>query len=306
MIGHRVRVNGWPATIVGVTPPAFRGADGLVRPAGWVPASMARDLLNPAGPSILERRGAHAFAALARLQPGHSAAEVQSAFAATSASLARTYPTTNRGVAIEVVPERRSRPNPGLRAFFGFAASASIALAVLLLLLTTANVANLMLSRATGREREVALRSALGARQGRIVRQLLTESVLLTSMSGLVALPVVTLLMHATEDALAHLTSVATLLPDLSVDWRVVAGAMAVSAVAGISCGLLPALHAARTDLNTVLKAGGRGTSAPSRRHVAGVLVVVQVAASLSLLVAGRTVSTQPVSRSRRTARLRS
>ena len=92
VIGHRVRVNGWPATVVGVTPPAFRGADGLVRPAGWVPASMARDLLNPAGPSILERRGAHAFAALARLQPGHSAAEVQSAFAATSASLARMYP----------------------------------------------------------------------------------------------------------------------------------------------------------------------------------------------------------------------
>ena len=286
-IGHRVRVNGWPATIVGVTPPAFRGADGLVRPAGWVPASMSRDLFNAAGPSILERRGAHAFATLARLQPGRSAAEAQSAFAATAASLARTYPNTNRGVAIEVVPERRSRPNPGLRAIFGFAATASIALAVLLLLLTTANVANLMLSRATDREREVALRSALGARHGRIVRQLLTESVLLTSASGLVALPVVMLLMHVTEEALVHLTSVATLLPDLSVDWRVVAGAMAVSAIAGISCGLLPALHAVRTDLNTVLKAGGRGTSAQSRRHVAAVLVVVQVAASLSLLVAG-------------------
>jgi predicted permease len=160
-------------------------------------------------------------------------------------------------------------------------------LAGLLLLITTANVSNLLLARAVGRGREVAVRSALGARRGRLVRQFLTESIVLASIGSLVAVPVVVLEMRGLEQFIARLTSVASLRPDFSIDVRVLGAALAVAIVSGLVCGLAPVSFAFRTDLNALLKTGGRGPRGESRSKLRGALVIAQVALSMTLLVSG-------------------
>lgn len=285
IIGRSVRLNARPFTIIGVTPRSFGGTDALVRVAAYVPLWMVDDLANTPGTSILERRDSHALTVLGRLKPGVSPAQAQAALDLTSADLARQYPSTNQGVSLLAVPENRARPNPGLGPFFRSIALAMASLAGLLLLITSANVSNLLLARAAGRGREVALRAALGARRGRLVRQLLTESIVLASIGGLVAIPVVALAMRSLEQFIARQTSVANLQPDFGFDARVLGATLAVAIVSGVMCGLAPALHTFRADLNAILKTGGRGAQGASRTRMRGALVVAQVALSMTLLV---------------------
>lgn len=285
--GRTARLNGRLYTIIGVTPPAFVGTDSLIRVAGYVPLWMLDDLTNTPGISILERRDAHAFTVLGRLKPGVSPAQARAALAITSSALARQYPSTNTDVSLLVVPETHARPNPGIGPSFRVIALAMAGLAVLLLLITSANVVNLLLARAAGRGREIALRFALGARRGRLVRQLLTESIVLALMGSLVAVPVVVVAMRGLEEFFAQMTSIENLRPDLSLDLRVLGAALGVAIVSGLVSGLTPAFYAVRADLNVLLKTGGRAAPGKSRSRLRSALVVAQVALSFALLVSG-------------------
>ncbi|MCA1562033.1 MAG: ABC transporter permease [Acidobacteria bacterium] len=286
VVGRSARLNGRQFTIIGVTPLSFKGTDALIRVSGYVPLWMIDDLMYTSGTSILERRDAHQLTVLGRLKPGVSLAQARAALQITSADLARQHPSTNKDVTLLVVPETHARPNPGIGPFFRVIAIGMAALAILLLLITSANVVNLLLARAAGRGREIALRSA-GARRGRLARQLVTESLALALMGSAVAVPVVVLAMRGLEQFFAQMTSIANFRPDLSLDLRVLGATLGVAIVSGIVSGLAPALYAVRADVNALLKTGGRGTPGESRGGLRGALVVAQVALSLTLLVIG-------------------
>jgi predicted permease len=287
VVGRAVRLNGRPFTVIGVTPQSFDRAHSFLRPSAYVPLWM-QDLVNGSeSGSILENRESHRMWVLGRLNPGVSLAQARAALEVKAAALARQYPATNRGVSLIVVPEAHARPNPNIGSLFRVAATAFAALAALLLLITCANVTNLLMARAISREREVALRAALGAGRGRLVRQLLTESVLLAVLAGVVALPLVVQALSALAQGLASITAVATIRPDFSLDARVGAAAFLFVVIAGVVAGLAPAVMAVRTNLNGAVKAGGRGAAAEPRALLRGALVVVQVALSLMLLVSG-------------------
>jgi predicted permease len=288
IVGRTVQLNGRPFTVIGVTPQSFDRAHSLIQPSAYVPLWMHDDLVNtPAPGSILESRESHQMWVLGRLNRGVSLAQARAALEVKAAALAREYPATNRGVSLIVIPETHARPNPNIGPFFRVAATAFAALAALLLLITCANVTNLLMARAVSREREVALRAALGAGRSRLVRQLLTESVLLSVLAGIVTLPVVAQALSLLAEGMAASTSIATIRPDFSLDVRVVGAALVFVAIAGVVSGLAPAVTAMRTDLNAAVRAGGRGAAGEQRALFRSALVVVQVALSLMLLVSG-------------------
>jgi predicted permease len=288
IVGRAVRLNGRPFTIIGVTPRSFDGAHSLIRPSAYVPLWMHDDLAGDAGVrSILESRESHQMWVLGRLQPGVSLAQARAALEVKTAALASEYPTTNRGVSLIVIPETHARPNPNIGPFFRVAAMAFAGLAALLLLITSANVTNLLMARAVAREREVALRAALGAGRSRLVRQLLTESVLLAVLAGIVALPLVVQALSLVAQGMASTTSIATIRPDFSLDARVLGAVLLLVVIAGVVSGVAPAVMAMRTDLDRAVRAGGRGPAGEPRAMFRSALVVVQVALSLMLLVSG-------------------
>jgi predicted permease len=288
VVGRKVRVTGRPFTIIGVTPPSFDKAHTLIYPSAYIPLWMYDDVMNlPAGESILQRRDNHQLWVLGRLKPGVSLSQASTSLQATTVALAREYPGTNKDTALVVVPETHARPNPNIGPVFRVAATAFAALAVLLLLITSANVTNLLMARAVSREREVTLRAALGAGRGRLVRQLLTESIVLALLAGIVAVPIAAVVLRSFQQGMAASTAIATLRPDFSLDVRVLIGVLGLTLLAGVVSGLAPALMAVRVDLNGTLKSGSRGASGEPRAWFRSALVVGQVALSLMLLVSG-------------------
>ena len=287
IVGRSVRLNGRPFTVIGVTPPPFDGAHSLLRPSAYVPLWMRGELVeSTASRSILEARDRHQLWVLGRLRPGVSLEQARAAMEVKAATLAREYPVSNGGVSVVVLPETHSRPIPPIGPFFRVAATVFAGLAALLLLITSANVTNLLMARAVSREREVVLRG-LGAGRSRLVRQLLTESVLLAVLAGVVAVPVAARALDVMTEGMAATTSLATIRADLSLDSRVLVVAFLLMAVAGVVSGLAPAIVATRTDLTAAVKAGGRGAAGEPRAFIRNALVVVQVALSLMLLVSG-------------------
>jgi predicted permease len=288
IVGRSVRLNGRPFTVIGVTPPPFDGAHSLLRPSAYVPLWMRGELVeSTASRSIHEARDRHQLWVLGRLRPGVSLEQARAAMEVKAATLAREYPVSNGGVSVVVLPETHSRPIPPIGPFFRVAATVFAGLAALLLLITSANVTNLLMARAVSREREVVLRAALGAGRSRLVRQLLTESVLLSVLAGVVAVPVAARALDVMTEGMAATTSLATIRADLSLDSRVLVVAFLLMAVAGVVSGLAPAIVATRTDLTAAVKAGGRGAAGEPRAFIRNALVVVQVALSLMLLVSG-------------------
>jgi predicted permease len=288
IVGRVVRLNGRSFTVIGVTPQSFDGAHSLLRASAYVPLWMEDELTNAAeSSSILDSRERHQIWVLGRLNPGVSLSQARAALEVKAAALAREYPASNAGVSLIVIPETHARPNPNIGPFFRVAATAFAGLAALLLLITSANVTNLLMARAVAREREVALRAALGAGRSRLVRQLLTESVVLAVLAAIVALPAVTQALSIVARGMASTTSIATIRPDFSLDARVLVAAFAVTVVAGVVSGLAPAFTVVRGDFIAAVKAGGRGAAGETRAVFRNALVVVQVALSLMLLVSG-------------------
>ena len=289
VVGRSVRMNEQAFTVIGVAAERFSGLESLIRISGFVPLSML-DQLNQetgVGPSWMAARDRHVLGVIGRLKPDVRIEQARAALAVKADVLAAQYPATNKGVALLVVPETHARPVPQNGPMFHVAAAVLSLLAALLLLITSANLANMLLARAASRGREMGLRAALGARHGRIVRQLLTESVVLAMLGSAGAVALAAVAASAMERAIGSLAFEVPLRVNFGIDWRVLGVTLAVAGIAGIISGLAPALYARRTDVNTLLKTGGRTSVGAERGRLRGLLIVAQIAVSLVLLIVG-------------------
>jgi putative ABC transport system permease protein len=280
IVGATVAINNQVFTIVGVTPPAFRGTFPGVVFEAWIPLSN-EDLLVEPGRS--ENRRIRATTMVGRLKRGIGPREAEARLQTVAQDLARTYPSLNAGLSAAVYP--LSRSPRGAVAMVGPLIAVVMGVMVLLLIMTCANVANLLRARAAGRRREIAVRLALGASRVRLVRQLLVESLLLAAMGGVTGIGVGVLTARWLFEFLPEI--------DVPLDFeirldRVVMGfAMAATTLAAVAFGLLPARQAAASDMAPALKDGSLASvGTPARSRLRGTLVVAQMAVSLILLVA--------------------
>ena len=288
VVGRSVRLGSHPFTVVGVSSRSFRGTESLLRLSAYVPFWMF-DAFMGWGPtqSAFDDRSMRSLTVLGRLKPGVALEQARAALNVRAKLLARDYPEIHKDISLRVIPETHARPNPTLGGFLRIAATVLAGLAGVLVLITSANVANLLMARAASRGREVALRAALGARRGRLARQFLTESVTLALLACVVAIPVVMFAMTALRNFLSNATSAVAFDPDFGLDVRVLATLLVMAIGAGVVAGLAPALAVCRADLGARLKSGARGTADGSGGRMRSALVVVQVALSLTLLVSG-------------------
>ena len=282
VIGKRVLVEGKPATIIGVAPKGFHGLYHTLEMEAYLPLSHARELgYFGAFPTD---RGERFLTVVGRMRPGVSIRQSQSEVNVIAGRLARQYPDTDKAFSVRVFPETLARPVPVFAGVVPMVGGLFLALAMVVLLLASINVANLMLVRATARERELAVRAALGSGRGRLIRQMLTESAALAAVGGLAGIVVG----KWASDAIAGMR-VETGLPmvfDPSFDWRVFLYALAATAVTGLAAGAWPALRASRTDAGAVLHESSRtGEGCTGRQRIRRALVAVQVAGSLTLLI---------------------
>jgi len=283
-IGSEVRLNDSSFTVIGVTPPEFRGSTGYFAPVAYIPFT-AIDLLVPKRSQYFEtRRRQGPFTFVARLQPGVSIEQAQAAVTAHAARLEQEYPETQKGQRALVVPEPLARMESAAIQFMPPVVTVFMTLVGLVLLVACANVANLLLARATSRQKEWVIRTALGAGRGRILRQSLVESTILALLGAGFGLLFAIWPIHALSSI--RIASDLPLSFNFVIDYRVFAFTMLLAVGAGLISGLLPGLRIARIDLAGTLKEGGRTSSQHSARHrFRDLLVASQVAVCLVLLV---------------------
>ena len=280
IVGRKVSLDGRPVTIIGVAPKGFYGAYPLLDVQGYLPYGMAILEGNPN--DFMTNRALRNFAVLGRLQNDATLAKAQASLSVVAQRLAKENPKDDEDMSLEIYPETRARPNPDPNNTMVVISGLFLGLATLVLLLACVNVANILLVRATVREREMAIRAALGAARRRLIRQLLTESVLLAFM-GAVAGIVLGYWGSSTVGSLP----LGTDLPihvDFGFDWRVFGYALGVAMLTGLIVGMVPAIRASRGNLASILHEGGRGVVG-SKNRLRSTLVVVQVAGSLTLLI---------------------
>ena len=286
VIGRAIRVNGQTATIIGVGPREFLGASPALFAADlWMPVTTDPRVAPELGNNALSRRDATMFQMTGRLRPGVTEAAAEAELDAAAQQIAVSFGDADRNekrhrvqlVSGGMVIPLRKQDTPFFKEFL-------LVLGGLLLLIACANIANLMLARAGDRRKEVAVRLALGASRARLIRQLLTESVLLAALAIPGAFLFSVYVMRLFSRLSLPLPIPITL--DLRPDWRALLFTFAVTALTGIAFGLAPALRATRTDLVADLKETGALRFAKHRAfNLRSVLVVSQMAASLMLLL---------------------
>jgi putative ABC transport system permease protein len=288
VIGRSVTLNGTPFQIVGVAPPDYVGAMRGLAMDLWIPLSMQE--VARTGRSGLTSRGNRGIMLIGRLRPGADIRSAQARFDALAGELKRAFPQNwtdvqQRGRRITVVSEAGGRVFPEFRGpVLGFMALLMTVVG-LVLLIACANLANLLLARASARRREIGIRLALGAGRWALIRQLLAESVLLSLLGGAAG----AVGAAWTADVLSTFRPPlpVPVVLDLALDLRVLAFALAVSIATGVLFGLAPALAATRTDVVSALKDDGAATgTGPQRSRLRNALVVGQVSVALLLLVA--------------------
>jgi predicted permease len=284
-LGRSIMLNRHPYTVIGVAPPGFAGGDLGVQIDLWVPMTMNRQISPDPSTNWYEtRRGLFIFA-MGRLRPGVTLAAAQAEMSGIARQLELAYPKPNHGRTVTLVPLAQSMLPPGQREDVQRASLLLLGVVGLVLLIACANVANLLLARSMARQREIAVRLSQGARRGRLVRQLLTESLVLALLGGAVGLLLMVWVDGALVSFLAGLPNPVAV--DLGVDARVLGFVLALSAVTGVVFGLVPALQSTRPQLVTALKT--QAASAPSPRRggvLREALVAGEVALSLVALIA--------------------
>ena len=288
IVGKQVRLNGETVTVIGVTPAEFHGTFFAFDMDGYLGLGTAMSMDRDASGFWTDRHDRRLMA-LGRLKRGVSLAQAQSTLEVIAGRLAAQYPGTNQKVTVRVIPERLARPAPFVTSFVPVIASLFLVLPALVLLLACMNVANILLARATVRQREMAIRAAVGAGRGRLVRQMLTESLLLALLGGIGGVLLGEWAIRVSGSLLHSITTTTSNIGfklDTSLDWRVFAYALGAAVLTGIFVGVWPAFRAGRVDVNAVLHGGGPGDSAGLGRHgIRSLLVVAQVAGSLMLLI---------------------
>ncbi len=274
IIGSSINLDQRSFTVVGIMPSKFRFPELTESEQLWIPL-----VQDPLFGSWMKRRGGHWLKVAGRLKPGVSLTQAQAELDAISAALAKDFPAENTGWQIRMIPLQDS-----------FVYNIRSALLVLLaavglvLLIACANIANLLLTRATSRAKEIAVRTALGAGRSRIIRQLLSETALLGLLGGVVGI------------ALAYwgVRALSSLLPEslpqvnaIRVDNFVLAFALVLSAIASVAFGLVPALFASKSNIQASLREGsGRSGESGNRRRARSVLAAAEIALAMVLLVA--------------------
>lgn len=265
IIGKQVEISARPMTILGVMPDGFEFPE---QTQIWTTSG--------ANPSD-ESRDNRSWQAIARLNPGMDLQQAQSRISAINAKNAKEFHETNKGwdANLAILHERMVRQiRPSLLALLGAVG--------LVLLIACANVANLLLARAAARQKEIAVRIAMGASRGRVVRQMLTESVLLSAIGGVAGL---LLSIWLTDLLLSIVPEGAPRMDQVGTDYRVLSFAFAISALTGILFGIVPALQASKLDVSSSLKEGGRTGEGYRRTSARSLLLIGEVALSLMLLV---------------------
>ena len=286
VVGQQVQVDGRAATVVGVAAEGFHGVYEGLDMEGFMPLNML--LKEKWARGMFVNRDVRPFTVLGRLKPGVGPAEAQTAMTVLMRRLEATYPASDKGIGARVVPETLGRPIPlrSLIAIIPFIRFCMLFLAALVLTLACMNVANILLVRATVREREMAIRAALGSGRGRLIRQMLTESVLLSLAGATAGMVLGNWVSKAFADSVPGMMPELPILFDVHFDWRVFIYALAAALLAGCLIGMVPALKASRADAGGALHDGSRtNSSGPQRQRIRGLLVAGQVAGSLVLLI---------------------
>jgi len=265
IVGKQVQISSRPLTIIGVMPPGFEYPE---QTQVWVTSAV--NLSD-------EPRDNRVWSAIARLNAGIDLKQAQTRLSAINAQLDKQFHETNKGwdVFLSTLQERVVREvKPSLLALLGAVG--------FVLLIACANVANLLLARSAARQKEIAIRAAMGASRSRVLRQMLTESILLSAIGGVAGL---VLSFWLTDVLMSMLPEGAPRIEQVGIDYRVLTFALGVSALTGIVFGIVPALQASKLDVTSALKEGGRSGEGHRRTSVRSLLLIGEVALSLMLLV---------------------
>jgi predicted permease len=283
-VGRVIYINERPFTIIGVAPPSFKGINAIFGPDLWIPSMMAEQILPAQMHDALRQRSKPLLTGVARLRPGVSMSQAEADLKTIASMLRSEYPDSDAARTVSLL----SISDAALGAYFRqqmlFGSIVLTAIVALVLLIACSNVASLLLARAAARRQEIAVRLALGARRGRLIRQLLTESMLISVFSGILGFFL----------AIAGVRFVWSFRPaeyaqnfvDIRVNGTVLGFALLISVVSGLIFGIAPALESSRPGLMETLKEDTQG-SGRSRRafRLGNLLVIGQVALSLVSLV---------------------
>jgi predicted permease len=284
VVGRSVSFDGHQATVIGVVEKQFHGPYSIVEMDAYAPIGMHGIGTNSTG--LFTDRADTELLVLGTLKPGVTPRQAEVALQVVTQRLADQYPRTNQGHVVRVFPERIARPEASSADSLPLVATVFLTLVGLVLMLACINVANLLLARSSARQREIAIRASMGATRGRLIRQMLTESILLAIAGGAAG----ALLGRWVCSALEQLRPLGDfpLRFGFTFDWRVFGYVAGIAMASGILAGLAPALRTTRANLNETLREGGRGLIGEGgRRHtLRNTLVIAQVAGSIIVLVA--------------------
>jgi putative ABC transport system permease protein len=275
IVGRTVPINSESHTIIGVMPPSFQFPLRTEPTELWANFARDADLIDGNEP-LARQRGNHYLEAIGKLKPEATIEQADAQLRAIAEQLEKQYPNENYGFSARVQPMlERMTGRVSKSLWIVFAAVGCV------LLIACANVANLLLARATNRQREIAVRTALGAGRWHVIRQLLTESVMLSLLGGLAGVLVAS---FGTDALIAITPNDIPRMQETTLDGRVLLFTLSVATITGLLMGLVPALQSTRLDMQSVLKEGGRNATG-ARARFRSALVILEVALAVVLLV---------------------